>query len=194
MQRHLTQEDLQRAAARMGCDVAAVQAIASVESSGEGFLPDGRPVILYEAHIFGRVTGYKYATRDSRGKPISSRTWDRSLYGPTGDHQWNRMRIAEALNRDAAWKACSWGMFQVLGENHRAAGFPTVEAFVQAMESGAGAHLDAAVGFILTNGLAGHLRNRAWAAFARGYNGPGFAANQYDTKLAAAYQAAGGQG
>lgn len=31
------------------------------------------------------------------------------------------------------------------------------------------------------------LMNRDWAAFARAYNGPAYAKNRYDQKLAAAY-------
>ena len=35
--------------------------------------------------------------------------------------------------------------------------------------------------------MAEALRKKNWAAFAKAYNGPGYAKNQYDTKLAAAY-------
>jgi len=35
--------------------------------------------------------------------------------------------------------------------------------------------------------MAEALRKRNWAAFAKAYNGPGYAKNQYDTKLAASY-------
>ena len=34
------------------------------------------------------------------------------------------------------------------------------------------------------------LRERNWAKFARAYNGPGYAQNQYDVKLKQAYEAA----
>jgi hypothetical protein len=36
-------------------------------------------------------------------------------------------------------------------------------------------------------GLVDELRRNDWAGFARGYNGPGYADNRYDTKLASAY-------
>jgi hypothetical protein len=185
----VTDADYERAAAALGCEVAAVCAVASVESSGDGFMAEGRPTILYEAHVYHRLTGGRFAAvRDRDGKPISVPTWDRSLYGAAGAHQWDRMRVAEACNRDAAWKACSWGAFQVLGENHLACGHATVEAFVKAVEGGAPAHLDAFVGFVRSAGLADELRRRDWAGFARGYNGPGYKTNAYDTKMAAAYR------
>jgi hypothetical protein len=46
--------DYKNAAGKLGVDVASVRAIARVESSGKGFLSDGRPIILYERHIFYR--------------------------------------------------------------------------------------------------------------------------------------------
>ena len=55
------------------------------------------------------------------------------------------------------------------------------------MNSGAAAHLDAFVSFILANRLDGALRAKNWASFARGYNGPAYAQNAYDKKMAAAY-------
>jgi hypothetical protein len=55
------------------------------------------------------------------------------------------------------------------------------------MSSGAAAHLVAFVSFILANRLDGALRARNWPSFARGYNGPAYAQNAYDKKMAAAY-------
>jgi hypothetical protein len=37
------------------------------------------------------------------------------------------------------------------------------------------------------------LKKQDWAAFAKAYNGPGYKANKYDTKLAEAYQHFSGQ-
>lgn len=48
----LTINDYQNAATKLGVDVASVRAVASVESKGNGLFSDGRPVILYERHIF----------------------------------------------------------------------------------------------------------------------------------------------
>jgi hypothetical protein len=96
---------------------------------------------------------------------------------------------AAALDWEAAHKACSWGAAQILGTNYQAAGFKTVQAFVEAMQhGGAAAHLNAMVAFIKANKLDSPLRQHNWARFAGGYNGPGYAANNYDTKLGAAHQ------
>ena len=185
----LTAADFARAAKNLNVEIAAIRAVAEVEAAGAGFLPDGRPAILYEAHIFHKHTkGAHAAAKDRRGVSLSSPRWNRSLYGATGAAQHNRYEDARALNRDAANKACSWGAFQILGENHKICGFETSQEFVDAMwAGGASAHLDAFVNFIQANKLDGALRAKNWAAFARGYNGPAYAQNAYDKKMAAAY-------
>ena len=163
--------------------------MAHIESAGRGFLPDGRPSILYEAHIFHRETSGRHAGFvDTRGRALSVPRWDRSLYGPAGAWQHDgRLAPAASFNWVAAHRACSWGLFQILGQNHAAVGWPRIADFVQAMTEGAGPHLDAFVGFVRANRLEQPLRERNWREFARRYNGPGFAQNRYDTRLAEAY-------
>jgi hypothetical protein len=188
---HLTDADFLRAANELKVEIAAIRAVAEVESNGRGFLPDKRPVILFEAHIYGRLTNHRHSNaRDSRGRPLSTRSWDRTTYGAAGAWQHDgRLLPAARLNWDAAHKAASWGAFQILGTNHRIVGHPTIRSMVEAANSGAGAHLDMLVKFIRENKLDGHLRPPFnWEAFARGYNGPGFRQNAYHTKLATAYR------
>lgn len=188
MSRTLADDDFARAAKELNVEVAAIRAVAEVEAAGAGFLPDGRPSVLYEAHIFHKHTkGAHGAAVDRRGIKLSSLNWNRSLYGATGAAQHNRIEDAAKLNWAAAHKAASWGTFQILGENHEAAGHETIQGFVDAMNADAGAHLDAFVAFIKSEKLDGALRAKNWAAFARGYNGPAYAQNAYDKKMAAAY-------
>jgi hypothetical protein len=184
----LTDEDFARAAKELNVEEAAVRAVAEVEAAGQGFIADGRPAILYEAHIFHGETKGKHAKeKDRRGVALSSPKWDRSLYGATGAAQHARYEDARKLDPDAANKACSWGTFQILGLNHKACGFDSSQAFVDAMWTGAAAHMDAFVAFLKSEKLDAPLRAKNWAAFARGYNGPSYAVNKYDTKMASAY-------
>jgi hypothetical protein len=185
----LTEADFERAAIALNCETCCIKAVAEVEAAGQGFIADGRPAILYEAHRFHAHTkGAHAGAKDRRGVALSSPSWNRSLYGATGAAQHARYEDARALNADAANKACSWGLFQIMGENHKVCGFDTSQAFVDAMwTGGASAHLDAFVGFIKGNKLDGHLRTKNWASFARGYNGPSYAQNNYDKKMANAY-------
>lgn len=185
----LTDEDFARAAKELNVEEAAIRAVAEVEAAGAGFIADGRPAILYEAHVFHKETGGKHSNaRDRRGVALSSAKWNKSLYGATGAAQHNRYEDARKLDADAANKACSWGTFQILGQNHKACGFDSSQEFVDAMwTGGAAAHLDAFVAFIKANKLDTALRNKQWATFARGYNGPAYAENAYDQKMANAY-------
>ena len=180
----LTEADWQRAANTLRCELACVKAVAEVESSGNGFLASGRPKILFEAHIFsGRTRG----VHDARHPDISSPRWNRALY-KGGEREYERLEKAMTLNRQAALESASWGRFQIMGFNHQSVGFPSVDAFVEAMFESEGRQLDAFVSFLQHGHLDTLLRDRRWADFARKYNGEGYAANQYDVKLAAAYE------
>lgn len=186
----LTQADFDRAATTLDCSPAAVAAVSTVETSGAGFLADTRPKILFEAATFSRLTGGKY---DQSHPNISSHTWNRALYGAGGAHQYDRLAEALALDEVAALKSASWGRFQIMGENCTRCGFADVHAFVEAMKKGEGAHLDAFAAFVKNNSrMLAALQGQDWATFARLYNGPGYAQNHYDTKLAAAFADHGG--
>ena len=183
--RTLTEADWQRAAQTLGVDVATIKAVAEVEASRSGFLADGRPKILFEAHQFSERTGGRF---DRSHPGISSPRWNRDLYvGGAGEHT----RLAEALALDptAALESASWGRFQIMGFNHEAAGFANVEDFVADMRQGEGRQLDAFVNFIRADATMHRaLQAHDWAGFAERYNGERYAENQYDTRLAEAYR------
>jgi N-acetylmuramidase-like protein len=188
----LAPADIAAAAASLQCEPAAIWAVCDVESSGGGFLPDTRPKILFEAHIFGNLTGHQF---DASHPDISSAVWDRVLYGAPGAPQYDRLAEALALDRAAALQSASWGMFQIVGLNFAACGFAGVEDYVAAMRESEGAQLTAFAAFCRHGGLDRHLRAHDWTGFALAYNGPGEAENDYAAKLAAAYTrrtAAGG--
>lgn len=190
--RPMSSLDITRAALKIGCEEAAIHAVISVESGGDGFLSDGsgRSTNLFEAHRFSRETGGRF---DQSHPNLSSPVWDRSLY-KGGAREYDRLAEAIKLDREAALKATSWGAFQILGSNHKAAGYPDVESFVAAMADSEGAQLDAFVSFVQSKNLGRYLVAKDWASFARGYNGTSYALNKYDTKLATAYKLASGQG
>jgi hypothetical protein len=179
----LTDQDFNDCAADLNCQVAAIRAVVDVESAGGGFLPDGRPKILFEAKYFHNLTKGKY---DKSNPNISSPVWDRKLY-KGGAKEWDRLNEAAALDRNAALQSASWGLFQIMGANYKLCGFASVEDFVAAFQKSEGEQLKAFAKFIRSSKLDGHLRNLKWDSFAKGYNGPGYAKNQYDKKLAAAY-------
>jgi len=180
----LNDNDYKQAAESLKCEIAAIKAVAQVESAGGGFLPDGRPKILFERHVFHKFTGGAFAAKH----PDISNP-EQGGYGATGGkHQWDRFNEAFALNPTAAIKACSWGKFQAMGFNFGLCGFANLEDFHAAMLKSESEHLKAFCNFITNKKLDGALRSHNWAKFAEGYNGKGFRKNKYDTKLAAAFK------
>jgi hypothetical protein len=176
----MTDEAVDDAAKKIGCDVAAVRAVLDVESRG-GFLPDKRPKILFERHYFCRLTGGKY---DQSDPDISNK---KSGGYKGGAAEYDRLAKAIKLDRNAGLRSASWGAFQIMGDNYRSCKFASVDEFVDAMVAGEPEQLDAFVNFVKKSSLDDELIRLDWSGFARGYNGPGYKANKYDQKLAAAY-------
>ena len=190
MSRTITWDDLSQAAARLEVEPCAMRAVYSVEAAGNGFLPSGRPKILFEGHIFWKELkkrGADPAALCGAHPDLIYPKWVKTHY-KGGEKEYDRLDRAESLNREAAWCSASWGAFQIMGFNFAACGYGSVDDFVQAQRESAAAQLAAFCGFISQARLVRHLKSLDWAAFARGYNGPGYAENKYDQKLKAAYE------
>lgn len=181
----ITEAAFKQAAQKLGCEVAAIKAVAKVEAAGSGFDKSGLPKILFEAHHFAKHTGKRY---NKTHPSISSTSRNRALYTKTNSGEHARLALASSLDRDAALKSASWGAFQIMGSNWKACGYGSLQEFINAMYKDEDSHLMAFVGFVQSSGLTDALRQKKWAKFARGYNGPAYAANNYDTKMATAYQ------
>lgn len=167
----LTAQDFAAVAGDLGCEAAAVQAVVEVESGSLGaFGADGRPIILYEPHIFSRRTERRY---DTTHPTISYRTWDASKYPRTQEGRWEQLRQAYALSPQDAVASASWGKFQIMGFNHAACGFPDPKSFVSDMCRSEVQQLRAFAAFVRANNLADELQRKDWEGFAAGYNGAG---------------------
>lgn len=177
----LSNEDYSNAAQKLNCTVAAIKAVAEVESAGGGFMRDGRPKILFERHIFHRQSKGKFTDTH----PDISFPSGGGYLG--GSREYDRLEEAMKLDKQAALKSASWGKFQVMGFNHDMVGEAEIEEFVRKMVSGEPAQLAYFVAFIKRRGLDDELRRLDWRGFARGYNGPAFERFQYDRKIARAF-------
>lgn len=184
----LGEDDIIRAAQALGVEPAAIKAVNEVESRGRGFLPDGRPVILFERHVMRRRLldyGFPADKLEAEYPHIVNKAAGGYLGGA---REWDRFHEAEEIHRPSAIEASSWGLFQIMGMHWRHLQYPSAEAFFDAMHESEGAQLDAFVRFIQADSrLIEALRNKDWASFARWFNGPAYAKNQYDTKLSTAY-------
>lgn len=191
--RTVSDEGWAAAAWMLGVDVPAIRAVADVESAALAFVHGEplEPIILFERHKFHEYTGGRFAgaraeSADDEWAVISSPTY--GGYGPYGvQHQ--RLQAAVKLDRDAAIRATSWGMFQILGDNWHRTLSPTTQEFINRMYMTADEHLRMFVAFILTDHrLSKAIREHNWPTFARIYNGPAYARNRYDTRIAQAYR------
>jgi hypothetical protein len=182
---------LDELASKYELEPAVILAIQSVESGNNGYLPDGRPKILFEGHIFWRMlkaAGKNPVDFVKGNEDILFEKPDRSKY-TRGASEYTRLEKAEKIDRIAALKSASWGEFQIMGFNHKAVGFPDVDSFVESMKRPGAGQIRAVLAFMENNKLLPLVRgpNKNWAKFAAAYNGAGYRKNQYDTKLQKAY-------
>lgn len=194
----LTDADFEKAARELGCEPEVIKAIAEVETGWRpgktGFLtvPASKyepehvaPIILFERHVFSRLTGRKY---DKSHPHISHPAWIPGTYGASRT-QHHRLQEAAKLDRDAALQSCSWGMFQMMGFNWELMGYTNLQDFISEMYSSNYAHLDSFIRYIRgRGGMQKALQDKNWDRIALLYNGAGYKKNAYHTKMAAAYR------
>jgi hypothetical protein len=186
----VTDADIDRAAAGLGVSAKAIRAVRKVETRKAPFDADGRPTILYERHVFTRNT--VPPGRFTAAHPlVSGKPYGKGGYGKQSA-QYGKLMQACALDPEAALRACSWGAFQVLGENAVAIGYLSALEMVASLATGEAAHLESFIRFVRRNNLAGKLGAcragdpQSCVPFVKAYNGGDFAAFDYHTKLAEA--------
>jgi hypothetical protein len=182
----LTDDSWRALAKSLAVDAAALRAVAAVEAQGSGFLPNDptKPKILFEGHAFHRLTGGRFA---AERPDLSYPKWDKKKYSGTLKGEWARLEAACNLDRAAALQSASWGMFQIMGFNYTYCGCPDVEAFVKLQHAGAGSQLECFARFVARPPYLEALKAKDWVTFAKAYNGPQHAKNNYAPKMAAAY-------
>lgn len=179
--RPVSPEAFDAAAARIGCDVAAIRAVWDVEAAGRGFLRDGSLVRRLEPHHMPRETWARLGF-----DPAGKAPWRASLkIGPTR----REAMLLDAYGRDpeAACAATSWGGPQIMGFNAGEAGFVSAQAMVRAMAASEAEQVKAFVTLILSWGLDSAMRGHDWQTFETRYNGGGFG-GKYARKIEAAYR------
>lgn len=195
MKNALSEQDFQAAAARLGASVSAVKAVATVESNGGGFLADGRVKVQYEPHVMYRqlASNFNRARADKELVAHPDLVAKKAgSYQPLDKEDKDMNLAAQLIDRTSALESASWGAFQIMGYHWKALDYPTLQGFINDQYTAAG-QLETFVRFILADPrLVKALRGKDWATFARIYNGPGYAANKYDAKLASAYKQLGG--
>jgi hypothetical protein len=187
----VTPQDYKTYGDMLGVEPETLMAVVKVETGGStGFLPSGRPTILFEAHYM-----YNLLKKSGRGDlealltknpGIISKVWNKSLY-KGGEREWNRLEAARKIDEDIADQSTSWGMFQIMGTNYSKCGCSGIREFVSLMETSEYSQFVLGIRFIKNTGLVPYLQAKNWEQFAKKYNGAGYKQNSYDTKLKKAY-------
>lgn len=180
--------------------LALLRAVIEIEARGSGFDKQGRVLILYEPHVawrvLGRIIESKAHSQAARSQAIADRREMQAsglAYPKWGERPYPRDSYpnflkAARINPEAAAQACSWGLGQILGENHKAAGYDSATKMASAFATGEDEQLAGMVRFIRANPtMHRSLLARDWAGFASRYNGPGYKKHNYHSRLAAAY-------
>ena len=168
-------------AARLGCKIKQINAVAKVESAGGGYDKSGKPKILFERHWFHRLTGGKW----------SPAPFSQSARGGYGESSWFKLSDACGRDPDAAFSSASWGKFQVMGGHWQKLGYPSPYAMAWTTVQSEADHYEMLIRYIEAFALTDELRAlsdnpETCRAFAKAYNGSAYAENDYHTKLAAA--------
>lgn len=187
------------AAERLGVELAVVYAVNEVESSGVGFLDNGKPKILFERHVMHARLSLVRNEGDDSAALIAHADHLATLHphlvnrrpggyaGGAAEHQ--RLAQARMLDATSANESASWGAFQIMGYHAERLGYTSLDDFVSRMAQDENEQFEAFVRFIEADpALHKALKGKKWAQFAKAYNGPAYARNLYDVKLERAYE------
>ncbi|MRX32795.1 N-acetylmuramidase domain-containing protein [Aminobacter sp. MDW-2] len=177
------------AATSAGFEPAAVLALAAVESNGVPFATvNGRnePLIRFEGHYFDRrLSGA--AREKARAAGLASPTAGAIANPSSQAARWTMLHRAIEIDAKAALESCSWGCGQVMGAHWEWLGFASVTEMVNTCRASIDGQVSVMLRYVDKAGLKGAMRAHDWDTVGRGYNGPGYKKNSYDTKLANRY-------
>lgn len=184
---------MEQVAEKWGVELAAIKAVAHVESGGDGFWDNGEPIILFEPHVFWRrlvargISPNTVLIQHPNLKPVLYRIQGTLPYGKSS-MQHKRLALAATYNRDAALEAASWGKYQVLGENWRDLKYNSIQEFINDAYGSDDTQFELFVRFVESKGLVKYLKKLDFRSFAKYYNGKNFEKFKYDTKMLSAYK------
>lgn len=173
--------DITVLASRLGCTSKQIRAVAKVESGGGAFDALGKPKMLFERHLFHRLTNGTHSVT----------SFSNPQGGGYNEDSWAKLAKAACVDPDAAFASASWGRFQVLGTHWKALGYASALDLAYSTVESEAAHYELLARYIEHNGLKPALAALSAnpadnVAFAKVYNGAAFRDFKYDRKLAVA--------
>lgn len=155
-----------------------IRAIAIIESAEKPFTAAGSPIVRFEVHHWKK-------------RRIASRlgqSFDKAVNSKDLDERWAQFQAMYKVDPVASVKSHSFGWMQIMGFNHKIAGFETTDAFLEAMRDINGQN-KAFRQFVLNSpNLHAALKRSDAQQVALHYNGPNFDQNRYDKKFASLSQ------
>jgi len=168
-------------AGRLGGEHAAIRAVFDVEAAGRFYERDGSLPHRFEPHHFPRGYWGEIGFHPGRKTP-----WKASLR-LSNSRRRKMFAAAEEIDREAAYRASSWGAPQIMGFNAGPAGYASAQDMVADMLEHPDNQVLAFFEFVDSQGLGAYLRAHDWYRFAYRYNGSG-QAQTYARKLESAYR------
>lgn len=166
-------------------DPVTAAALLAVESGGQAFGADGRPIIRFEAHIFKNklrddALFDRHFSYDSEKpwvgqiwRPATNVAW-RSIHTGKQADQWIVFEFAKTLNAEAAAQSISVGAAQIMGFNHTRIGYTSATAMLKAFSASEQNQTIGFINFILSDSaLWAAVNLRDWRTVAKLYNGTG---------------------
>jgi hypothetical protein len=187
-------EPIRRVALQNSIEPEALLAVVEIECGGRPFEADGiTPGFLFERHVFFKqLAAWPAKQKAAIAQGLAIPKWSRATQYRDQGSSAGRAAVldrARAVDAEAANRSCSWGIGQIMGLHAPALGYGSATAMVsQLMAGGVQAQIDCMLRFIKAKpGLVAKLNAHDWPGFAALYNGPAYALNDYDTRLANAH-------
>ena len=175
-------------AAREGnYEVAAIQATFIVEADSKWFEPDGvTPINRFEPHAYPEKHWPNLGFKTEGVAP-----WRASLAVKPSERK-RMYETAKRIDLEAAYRAASHAAPQIMGFNHKDAGYQSAGEMVRAMTGNKPEQVAAFSRLVRSWGLDTALRSHDWLTFAKRYNGTG-RPHYYAAEIAKAYKKLAGK-
>ncbi len=186
--KYIKESDFVEASKKTGLEINVIKTVTNVEALQFGFYNNGKPVMLFERHVFYKellkTRGQAFVNKITAMNPDICNPQTGGYVG--GKNELKRLSKALAIDELAALSSASYGLFQIMGFNYKQAGHDSVSKYFDYISIGEKQQLDCFVNYILLDkdkSLLNSLMKKDFTSFAREYNGPGYSKNQYDTKM-----------
>ena len=190
----LKDSDYIAAAKRLNVSELSIRVFGATEGRGVGFLKNGKAKILFERHrmyhYLVQFKGKAFANAQMKQFPNLVNTSPGGYKG--NEAEYTRLKLAMNIHAEAALMSCSWGQFQIMGENWKDLGYASVFEFVDQMQATESLQLEAFVRFIEFKtgtiadkkvALVDALREEDWHTVFTLYNGKNYKKLGYQAKF-----------